>query len=535
MLAQMFFVADVHAQTVRGQSLSVTPTLFQMSAVPQQSWRSGVKVINNNQNELTVYAQVVNFAPSGETGEGKFLPIFEESTEGTTLAEWITVSGEPVTIKAEQSYTIPFTVEVPENAAPGGHFAAILIGTKPPQTAGAVRVATSQVVTSLFFVRIAGDVTENGVIREFRTQRSFVSTPQADFEVRFENKGNVHLQPQGEILITNMWGKERGVVPINHQTHFGNVLPASIRKFEFSWKGEQSFSDIGRYKAVLTLAYGDENRMFQTSTLYFYVIPVRATIVVLSVLFTLVLLVRWAIGAYVRRMLFLAGIEPAVHRQPYLSKQSALDNTDVRIAKKVSLHTPVAVGILEFKQKFIVAQKVLGKLRMMYDFIRTYKKFFGSLAAFVLLVLLLLWFVVQGIREQRDYEIVITNPDANTTLSSEEIAYTKTAEGTEPTAEDGQEESGEQLFMLTLVNSSDTPGAAAMLQRTLERSGYSIEDLRSDFEKSKDRSVIVYDTKVQDDALKLSRQLGNVLLSANTSTTTSKPEITVYIGNDFKQ
>jgi hypothetical protein len=69
-----FLCAHVAHGQGGGLSLSVTPTLFQMSAVAGQSWSSGVKVINNNPHELTVYAQVVNFAPQGESGEGKLIP-----------------------------------------------------------------------------------------------------------------------------------------------------------------------------------------------------------------------------------------------------------------------------------------------------------------------------------------------------------------------------------------------------------------------------------------------------------------------------
>ena len=71
-------------------------------------------------------------------------------------------------------------------------------------------------------------------------------------------------------------------IPINAQTHFGNVLPNSIRKFEFTWKGEQSLSDIGRYKAVVTLGYGIEGRKFQSSATYFWVIPVKSVLMVLG-------------------------------------------------------------------------------------------------------------------------------------------------------------------------------------------------------------------------------------------------------------
>ncbi len=516
------------AETGGGQSLSVTPTLFQMSAVPSQAWSSGVKVVNNNPYDLTVYAQVVNFAPQGEAGEGKFLPVLEEATEGTTLAEWITISSEPFTIAPEKSVTIPFSVAVPENAAPGGHFAAILVGTKPPVPDGAVKVTTAQIVTSLFFVRIAGDVTEEGQIREFTTTKSFVDSPHADFEVRFENKGNVHLQPQGEIVITNMWGKERGVIPINHQTHFGNVLPNSIRKFEFTWKGEQSFSDIGRYKAVLTLAYGSENRKFETSIHYFYVVPLKATAVVVLFLIVLFAFIRWSVNAYIRRMLMLSGIDP--YEQNARIRQRGFEREgDVRIVRRASVQAPLRLGILDFKERLKGTLVFVDKIKTIASFVLEYKTFFAGALITVLLFGGAATFITDARTEQRDYEVVIDNPDTAVTLSSEDILYAKE----EPVA--APEESNlitAQDYTLIVVNSSDTPGAAAKLKPKLEAFGYRVDDLQSDFTETKQRSVIVFPPDFDEKALDLSKRIGGALLSAITATS-SESVITIYIGNDL--
>jgi len=505
-----------------------------MSVVPSQAWNSSVKVINNNKHEITVYAQVVDFAAEGESGEGKFLPILEPTAEsGTTLAQWITLSKEPILIAPEQSYSIPFTVQVPEDAAPGGHFAAILIGTKPPEGEGSFRVSTSQIVTSLFFVRIAGDVIEDGVVREFTVRNSFTDIPKAEFEVRFENKGNVHLKPQGEILITNMWGKERGVIPINQQTHFGNVLPQSIRKFEFSWEGEHSFSDIGRYKALLTLAYGEDNRKFETTTEYFYVIPVKATGIVLGTFVAFVLFVRWSIKAYVRRMLLLAGVEPDAGTYARQRRKSFEKEGDVRIVK-ASMRAPVRRGVSDFKGRLQSTDAFLGKVTAFFGFVMSYKLFFISVIVLLLGAAASTVFIMQVTEEQRDYEIVISNADTDVKISSEEIMHDAKEKSVEvPPLEQTETNETTQAYSIVLVNSSDTPGAAGHLQTALEQKGYVIDELKSDFEKSKETSVVVYDIEYQEEALLLGKEVGNALLSVNPSTDATSPSITIYIGNDY--
>jgi hypothetical protein len=536
MIACMLFPVQALGQEERnGLSLSVSPTLFEMAAQPSQVWNSSVKVINNNPQELTVYASVVNFAPQGESGEGKFLPVFEGGEEGSTLAQWVSITKDPIVIPAEQSTAVPFTVTVPEDAAPGGHFAAILIGTRPVDTQKAIQVRTSQIVTSLFFVRIAGDVTEDGIIREFRTVNTFVDTPKADFELRFENKGNVHLQPQGQIVVTNMWGKERGIIPINRQTHFGNVLPESIRKFEFTWTGEPSISDIGRYKAELTLAYGEEGRKFVSGVTYFYVIPVKGLVIVLGTLLAFVLFASWSIKMYVRKMLYLAGVEPDRIRAQASAQRSFVREGDVRIVKNVSMKAPVQSGVLDLQNRMKNARALFDKVKTLAGFIVSYRIFFISVVVLVAALAIGGLFIQEVLKEQKDYEIVIDNADTSVTLSSEDILYEKAAQETNTATSSAViVEKEEQRFELVLVNSSDTPGLAAHLQADLEMEGYTINSLKSDFEESKERTVIVYDPALQDEALSLSKKIGNALLSASPEVEDSTaPLITVYIGNDY--
>ncbi|MFT7506895.1 MAG: hypothetical protein ACI92I_000031 [Acidimicrobiales bacterium] len=516
-----------------GLSLSVSPTLFEMSAVPLQAWNSSVKVINNNPQDITVYANVVNFAPQGETGQGKFLPVFEDFTEGKTLAEWITVSEEPYVIPRESSVAVPLTINVPEDASPGGHYAAIMIGTRPLNSDNPFQVKTAQIVTSLFFVRVAGDIIEKGNVRTFRTEKTFFDVPEVDFEVRFENKGNVHLQPQGEIVITNMWGKERGIVPINHQTHFGNVLPESIRQFNFTWKGEQSFTDIGRYTAVLTLAYGQDVRNFVTQPTYFWVIPVKAVLMVLGSLAAIIFLLTWSIRTYVRKMLSMSGVQEYVPRSQRFAMQG-----DVVIESRPSVRAPLLGGVKDLQSRLSKTHAFLDTVKTLFSFVLTYKKFFVSALLLIVASLAVWYFLIEVTTLQRDYEVTIENPDTSVTLSSEEIIYEKNSAST-PQVEEVSIPAAEvvsQDFELILINSSDTPGVAAAMQTELESQGYAIEALKSDFEESKKHTVIVYDIAIQEDARVLSKLLDGALLSARPDDlTTSLANISVFIGNDHTE
>lgn len=509
-------------------SLSVTPTLFEMSAAPLQVWQSSVKVINNNPYNLTVYLNAVNFAPQGESGQGKFLPVFETMSEGTTLAEWLEITNEPVVLEPGESKSVPFTVRVPEDASPGGHFAAIMVGTRPPDNGEDFQIKTSQIVTSLFFLRVAGDVVEDGMIREFRSSKNFYTTPQANFEVRFENKGNVHIQPQGEIKIKNMWGKERGVIPINHKTHFGNVLPASIRKFEFSWKGELSPSDIGRYSAELALAYGTDQRKFVTSKTYFWVVPVKPVLLTLGTLGAILFFIFWSVRTYIRHMLALQGYQPVRRRDGSFVREG-----DVLIKKANRIDAPVRAGWFDLRNRLEQAKALVDIAKVLLGFVTQYRLFFATVLGAVGVVGLIIYFVVSVTEDSRDYEVTIDNLDTSVKISSEQILYEQQQSEQEvAVTNEGVIKVPEvQPFELYIVNSSDTPGQAAELQSRLEAT-YEIAGLESDFNESKARSVIVYHKDLQAEALALREQLGDFILSALPPESEEKV-ITIYIGNDY--
>lgn len=386
------------------QTLSVTPPLFQLSALPGDIWQSSVKVVNGNPYPLTVYAEVVNFEAMGEAGQGRFVPLQRDDVDKTELGSWIQIAKGPHLVPREQTKEITFFVEVPDNAPPGGHYAAILVSTEPPEDTGELlAVKTSQAVTSLFFVRIEGDVNEAGAIREFRVVDKFLPKPEATFKLRFENKGNVHLQPRGDIVITNMWGTERGTIPVNYQTHFGNVLPMSIREFNFTWQSNFRMSDVGRYKAVATLGYGEDGVKSVTSVAYFWVIPVKATLIVLSVLSIFVGLIVWMIKLYIRRMLTLAGVDIQEEVQTKAPQKLSY--------KKVA--APLKSGVLDLRERLSDTDEAQSMLRTVGNFILQYKRFFISVVLLVIIFVTSVHFIGKATEKDQDYRVII-EPETST-------------------------------------------------------------------------------------------------------------------------
>jgi len=309
-LSNMIVPAVAFAQQSGALSVTVTPPLIQLTIGPGETWTSSVKIVNSNTYDVTYYSQVMDMEANGEDGHSKFIPLVnipqEAQYEQYSLARWIDISTEPITVAAGSSMNVPFTIRVPKNAEPGGHYAAIMVGTQPSSIGFAgSRMNVSSFVSTLILLQIRGDVVEQGRIREFSTSKSLYQTPDVDFTLRFENTGNTHVKPEGQVTIYNMWGKERGAIAINQDPNFGNVLPQSIRRFQFTWSSEQNIFDIGQYSAVAALSYGTDGKKTVTATAYFWVVPVVPVSVTLGSVLLFIVLIAWMIRRYIRRALAL--------------------------------------------------------------------------------------------------------------------------------------------------------------------------------------------------------------------------------------
>ncbi len=406
--------ASVYAQANQ-LTLTVTPPLIQITLEPGESWASGIEVVNSNAYALSVGAEVAPFAPTGEAGRVRFLP---PETFGTSSAatSWITLPTEPRVIPAGKTVTLPLSIAVPHDADPGGHYAAILIGNSAPRAAGgesALSVTGS--IASLIFLRVAGNVVEAGRIRDFVTEKSLYDTAEARLSLRFENQGNVHIQPRGDITIYNMFGKKRGYIPINQEGRYGNVLPGSIRMFSYSWSSDTGEWDFGRYRAEATLGYGADTTQYAQATTYFYVLPIVPILKALAVVAAFVLVLGWAIRAYIRHALALGQGER--HHDSTTPQSADMPHQKTIGTKRLSVQTlllPVRAAVAPRTTPSTPRSAAGRPQHVVRIFFHTYRVFFA-----VVVFIALCWLAASAYFEdvltyERTYQVVEEHDGAAT-------------------------------------------------------------------------------------------------------------------------
>ncbi len=536
----LFCVAIAFPGTVygQGQSVSITPALYNISVAPGQSWSSKVRIINPNSHSLTVYVEPVNFVAEGERGIGRHLSIDDGSDrDGLSAAEWFLVDPGPYQIEPNQAKEIDFSLLVPEFASPGSQSAALLISTSPPEETAGIQISTSQAVSSVFLVRVDGDVIENLNIRSFTATNRIVSTPSNTFSLRFENTGTVHMQPQGHITIYNFWNEERGRIPINQRSMFGNIMPDSTRLFEYSWDGEASILDFGRYKAEAVVSYGVDQRQTITQTIYFWVIPVKGILYTFSVLLILILIVVVSVRLYVRKILASVGLDRDVIVRR--SQEKSDIHTKVDESKTKATYVSFLRNYVQYLKNsyraFISDLKNTTSVKEIFLLFKNLvaKNYFiiVLLCSLIILVFLSTLYLKQVTVSERGYRIVL-HDEQDAELSSEDVFFASLTQESTLRIKPLQSlnvSTIEQSSPITLINTSGVVGLAAELKMQLLNIGIDVSNITIDTERTEQRTVVVYPVQEQDNALLLSRLLGGVPISSTDDDSTIK----VFIGNDI--
>jgi hypothetical protein len=359
---------------------------------PGDYWASAIKVVNTNPTPLTVHATPASFKPTSEEGYGEFIAVDKPGAD--EMAHWIELlSDSDTTIEPGQAGTIRFAIRAPKDASPGGHYGAVLIGQAAGNFAGN-GMGVSSLVSSLLFVRVSGEAIEKGRVREFTISNTSPARATGRFTFRFENEGNVHLQPQGDIEIKNMWGQERGRILINQDSDFGNVLPNSVRKFTYDWTAKDAYFDIGRYTATLTLGYGTEGRQNATATIVFWVIPWDRLFVFIGSIAAIIVIFWLSIRAYVRKAVQL-------ERGHYGPRQDGAPRPPAEIA-----FAPIRESAIDLRS--LSAATPAHKK----EIVSKYKPLFRYLA-FLFAAALVLWFILHQLLETgRPYTAARVRPGA---------------------------------------------------------------------------------------------------------------------------
>ena len=288
----IFFTNEALAR--EGTSLGISPAVFEITANPGDTVENVLRVNNPTESVIDVKMTVEDIKTSGDEGE---VIVAAPGSETYSISNWVKCDPENFQLNPGEEKTINFTINVPQNVEPGGHYGGIVAG--PSAVASPNKTGTAVVIrlTSVILVTIPGEMKEEISVKEFysqsrdkkQDQEAYVNTnffqyAPIGFAAKFENKGTVHLKPGATITVTNWFGQKVAQVPFPSQ----NVLPGATRIIHTEWNKDAGFL-FGMYTATLTGGFGTYNTPLTSKSITFWVLPAREILIGLAVIIFFVL------------------------------------------------------------------------------------------------------------------------------------------------------------------------------------------------------------------------------------------------------
>jgi hypothetical protein len=283
-----FVSAATPSSVSSGNGLRISPVRSDLTINAGSAQTITVYVQNVTSGTAKVQAIINDFtASTDESGAPSIILNPNQYAPTHSLKRFVQPISD-LTLLPGQQVAVPVTITIPVSAGGGGYYGVVRFAPASSASSGNVSLAAS--VGSLILVRVPGEAVEKVSIASFDITKNdssprkfFTSSKGIDATVRFQNSGNLQEEPFGKVLVSK-GNKELSDVEVNNTDPRGNVLPASIRKFQVPLTGLGSF---GTYTVAGNFGYGTSGQLLSASTT-FYIIPVP--IIILGVVILLLLL-----------------------------------------------------------------------------------------------------------------------------------------------------------------------------------------------------------------------------------------------------
>jgi hypothetical protein len=271
MLKRLITLATVlliSVPSLAAASFTVTPLLIDRDVEPRDILTEEITITNVSSVPLRLFASVNEIVLDEGGGIKEFVSpsVADSSVEVTS---WIEVRRGRISIAPGETVTVPVTLRISPTAKPGNYQAFIGFAHGSNVDEAQAKIFAGAGIGSIVRVQIEDDVNVLLRLMRFSVDRFVTTLKEHSVSFSMENPGDVALVPDGEIIIYNTRGEEVTSYPVNAER--AEIAPGSVKDFSVPIIPDGLF---GRYKAYLTLEYGDTQRAALYDTTFFYAVPV---------------------------------------------------------------------------------------------------------------------------------------------------------------------------------------------------------------------------------------------------------------------
>lgn len=241
-----------HAQTP-SQAISLSPATTQVAIDPGKSDSDKVEVINTGDGSFSV---TMSTAPYYVTGEN-YDPHFTQLPGTVDASKWIHLQTTTAPLESHKILSVPYTISVPANTAPGGYYAVIFAETSQENVTSGGVVPHNR-VGNIIYITVNGEVKKSGYVKADPLP-SFSFSQTIPLGVQVANDGGVHFQTTASFSVTDITGKE--VFKANFDRL---ILPSTVRDISTNWSSQLP---VGIYKVHRQAIAADQTTVLATQTI----------------------------------------------------------------------------------------------------------------------------------------------------------------------------------------------------------------------------------------------------------------------------
>ncbi|MHB8793748.1 MAG: COG1470 family protein [Thermoleophilia bacterium] len=256
------YTVEEHDDAVTGQFV-ISPTKVELEIKPGESAEREIAVANRTGSTITIEFSMEDF--EGSTDPSQATVFFGDEDSSWGARKWLEPELASIVLKQGETVTFRTKINVPKNAEPGGHYAALFaFSTYETEDESGTAINITSRVGTLFLIKVAGTAVETGNLSKPEIS-TFSEYGPIDIGLIFNNEGNIHLKPSGRVIITNILGQSVAEIAVPEWV----VLPESSRRNMIKWDSHYLF---GRYTARAEIGYTSDGAAIIQST-NFWVIP----------------------------------------------------------------------------------------------------------------------------------------------------------------------------------------------------------------------------------------------------------------------
>jgi hypothetical protein len=212
------------AHAIEGESIVLSPASIRVNADAGETVKGTMKVINDG----TISYDFIVYATPYSVSDKTYIANYTEKKPNADLYTWVTFDKTRYTLNPGDSTDVPYAIEVPADAAPGGHYSVLFAETEVSDE-NSEQIARKKRVGAIVFSTVKGDYITAGKQIGAKIDWLQLGGP-VTATLSVENTGNSDYTMTELLQIKNVLG-----ATVHEKTSERIILPKTTRDINLAW------------------------------------------------------------------------------------------------------------------------------------------------------------------------------------------------------------------------------------------------------------------------------------------------------------